>query len=76
MTDPFDSEIYGGLFAPPDLTALFTDGHHVQTMLAVEAALARVQAELGVIPADAGDGRRARGLPDDAPVPPRPADSR
>jgi len=55
MTDPFDSEIYGGLFAPPDLTALFTDGHHVQTMLAVEAALARVQAALGVIPADAGD---------------------
>jgi 3-carboxy-cis,cis-muconate cycloisomerase len=54
MTDPFESEIYGGLFAPPDVKALLSDAHHVQTMLAVEAALARVEARLGVIPAEAG----------------------
>ena len=54
MTDPFESEIYGGLFAPPELKALFSDARHVQAMLVVEAALARVEAELGIIPAAAG----------------------
>ena len=53
MTDPFQSEIYGGLFAPPEIKALFSDTHHVRIMLVVEAALARVQAELGIIPAGA-----------------------
>ncbi len=55
MTDPFESEIYGGLFAPNGMKALFSDAHHVQTMLVVEAALARVEAKLGIIPAEAGD---------------------
>ncbi|NKB47788.1 MAG: 3-carboxy-cis,cis-muconate cycloisomerase [Alphaproteobacteria bacterium] len=54
MTDAFDSEIYGGLFAPSPLAALFSDANHVRTMLIVEAALARVQAKLGIIPSEAG----------------------
>ena len=54
MTDPFESEIYGGLFAPPKLKALFSDAHHVRSMLAVEAALAQVEAELGIIPTATG----------------------
>jgi hypothetical protein len=50
---PLDSQLYGESFRNARVAALFTDAHHVKTMLEVEAALARVQAKLGLIPEDA-----------------------
>ena len=50
---PLDSEIYGGLFADAEVAACFSDRARVQAMLDVEAALARAQAKLGMVPAEA-----------------------
>jgi len=52
---PFDSQIFGRLFADDEITALFSDEAALRTMVAFEAALARVEAELGIIPDDAAD---------------------
>ncbi|HSF92857.1 MAG TPA: hypothetical protein VLA51_11730, partial [Paracoccaceae bacterium] len=49
---PFDSAIYRDLLTDPEVSALFTDSAEVRAMLLFEGALARVQGELGVIPAD------------------------
>ena len=46
--------LYERLFSDADTAALFTDHAEVEALIAVEAALARVQGRLGVIPADAG----------------------
>ena len=48
-----DSEVYGELFATAAMRAAFGDRARLQRMLDVEAALARVQARLGLIPAAA-----------------------
>lgn len=48
-----DSAIYRGLFSDDETAALFTDSAQIRAMLLVEGALARVQGELGLIPADA-----------------------
>ena len=45
-----DSKIYGTLFAPPELAAIFSDLNRVQKWFDIEAALAAAQAELGIIP--------------------------
>lgn len=45
-----DSSIYGTLFAEPESAALFSDHASVKAMVRVEAALARVQGHLGLIP--------------------------
>jgi 3-carboxy-cis,cis-muconate cycloisomerase len=50
---PIDSSVYGGLFTTPAMRAVFADEARLQRMLDVEAALARAQAKLGLIPADA-----------------------
>ncbi len=50
---PLDSEIYGGLFADPEVAACFSDRARLQGMLDVESALAKAQAKLGMIPAEA-----------------------
>jgi adenylosuccinate lyase len=50
---PLDSQLYGALFTNARVAALFTNAHHVKTMLEVEAALAQAQAKLGMIPEDA-----------------------
>jgi 3-carboxy-cis,cis-muconate cycloisomerase len=50
---PVDSRVYGGLFTTPAMRAVFADEARLQRMLDVEAALARAQAKLGLIPADA-----------------------
>src|SRR5271168_4064731 len=47
---PADSEIFGGLWGTAEMRALFSDATHLQLMLDVEAALARVEARLGLIP--------------------------
>jgi 3-carboxy-cis,cis-muconate cycloisomerase len=50
---PIDSSVYGGLFTTPAMRAVFSDEARLQRMLDVEAALARAQAKLGLIPAPA-----------------------
>jgi 3-carboxy-cis,cis-muconate cycloisomerase len=47
---PLDSQLYGTSFTNDRVSELFTDAHHVKTMLEVETVLARVQAKLGLIP--------------------------
>ena len=50
---PVDSAVYGGLFTTPSMRAVFSDAARLQRMLDVEAALARAEAKLGLIPAEA-----------------------
>jgi 3-carboxy-cis,cis-muconate cycloisomerase len=52
---PIDSSVYGGLFTTPAMRAVFSDETRLQRMLDVEAALARAQAQLGLIPAAAAE---------------------
>jgi 3-carboxy-cis,cis-muconate cycloisomerase len=51
--NPADSIVFGGLFGSDAMRALFSDAGFVQKMLEVEAALARVEARLGIVPAEA-----------------------
>ncbi len=51
--NPADSAIYGTLYGSDAMRAVFDDHAGLRRMLAVEAALARVEARLGLIPADA-----------------------
>ncbi len=50
---PSDSQLFGQLFSEPTIAAEFTDERFVRYLLQVEAALARVQGELSIIPAAA-----------------------
>jgi 3-carboxy-cis,cis-muconate cycloisomerase len=52
---PVDSTIYGGLFTTAAMRTVFSDETRLQRMLDVEAALARAQAKLGLIPAAAAE---------------------
>jgi 3-carboxy-cis,cis-muconate cycloisomerase len=52
---PIDSALYGTLFSDPEIAEVFSDLATVRTMLEVEAALARVQGRLGIIPVDAAE---------------------
>ena len=47
------SAMYGSLFNDPETAALFSDSAEVRAMLLVEGALAKVQGDIGVIPAEA-----------------------
>ena len=49
----YDSAIYGSLFADDRIVAIFSDQQRVNVLVDVEVALARVQAELGIIPKSA-----------------------
>ncbi len=51
--NPADSPILGTLYGSDAMRAVFDERAYFQRMLDVEAALARVQARLGIIPADA-----------------------
>src|SRR5260370_998652 len=53
--NPSDSAIFGNLFGTAEMRALFADRQRLQYMLDVEAALARVQARLGIVPQDAAE---------------------
>lgn len=48
-----DSVLLGGLFASKDIAAMFGDEARVQSMLDFEAALAKAEADLGIIPEEA-----------------------
>lgn len=50
---PFDSILFQSLFSDREVAQLFDDQAYVAQMLRVEAALARVQGRLGIIPSDA-----------------------
>ena len=50
-----DSAIFSPLFSDAETSALLTDEAFVSALVEVEAALARAQAKLGVIPATAGE---------------------
>jgi len=50
---PADSKIFSPLFSDPEIEALLSDESFLRQMLVVEAALAKVQGELGIIPAKA-----------------------
>lgn len=53
MTLALSSEIFGGVFADPAVAELLSDRGYVGRLLEVEVALARAQADLGLIPGDA-----------------------
>lgn len=48
-----NSEIYRQSFTDPQIVALFSDAAEVHSLVRVESALAKVQGELGLIPANA-----------------------
>ncbi|HJU29598.1 MAG TPA: hypothetical protein VJ718_10525, partial [Candidatus Binataceae bacterium] len=48
-----DSAILANLFSTEAMRSAFSDRNRIQRYLDVEAALARVEARLGVIPSDA-----------------------
>jgi 3-carboxy-cis,cis-muconate cycloisomerase len=50
-----DSSIFRDIFGTEAMRAVFSDESRVQFYLDIEAALARVQARLGIIPAEAAD---------------------
>ncbi len=47
---PLNSAIYQGLYADPQITALFSEDAEIAAMIRFEAALARAQIALGIIP--------------------------
>lgn len=49
---PADSPLYARLFGDDEAARLFSDSAEVRAMLLVEGALAKVQGELGLIPAE------------------------
>jgi len=52
---PSDSTLLAGLFSDPEIAAIFSDQKFVRVMLHVEAELAQSEAQLGIIPAKAGE---------------------
>ncbi len=53
--NPADSPILGTLYGSDAMRALFDETAYFQRMLDVEAALAKVQGRMGMIPADAAE---------------------
>ena len=51
----FDSPILGNLFCTTAMREIFDDRNRIAIYLEIEAALARVEARLGIIPAEAAD---------------------
>jgi len=56
----FDSPILGNLFSTEAMRRVFSDENRIAIYLDIEAALARVEARLEIIPAEAGDGITAQ----------------
>jgi 3-carboxy-cis,cis-muconate cycloisomerase len=54
-----DSPLFGGGFSDDKMRGIFTAEQYVSRCVEVEVALAKVQAELGIIPQDAAEGIRA-----------------
>lgn len=60
MTGAASGDLLGPLFAPGDIRALFADRARLQGILDFEAALARAEARVGVIPAAAAPAIAAK----------------
>lgn len=54
-TNPADNPILGTLYGSDAMRSVFDESAYFQRMLDVEAALARAQARLGIIPSDAAE---------------------
>src|SRR5260221_8799519 len=52
---PADSQIFGTLYGTDEIRELFSDNVHLQFLLDVEAALARAESKLGLLPASVAD---------------------
>ncbi|WP_018700949.1 3-carboxy-cis,cis-muconate cycloisomerase [Amorphus coralli] len=52
---PFQSQVFGPLFADTEIVAAFSDAADLDALIRVERALARVEGRLGVIPAAAAE---------------------
>ncbi len=52
---PFDSKLFRDLFSDPESVSLFDDTAQIKGYLQTEAALARAQGALGIIPKEAAD---------------------
>src|SRR5436309_14900849 len=55
-----DSTVFRNIFSSEPMRQVFSDENRVQCYLDIEAALARVQAELGLIPQRAADAITAK----------------
>ena len=53
-----DSAVFRDIFGTEAMRRVFSDENRVQCYLDIEAALARAQARLGIIPAERGRGDR------------------
>ena len=51
--NPADQTVFGTLYGTDAMRAVFSEHSYLQRMLDVEAALARAQAKLGIVPAEA-----------------------
>jgi 3-carboxy-cis,cis-muconate cycloisomerase len=51
----FDSLLFRDMFGTPAMREVFGDTAHLERVVQVEVALARVQARLGLVPQDAAD---------------------
>ena len=51
----FDSLVFRDIFTTPEMRTVFSDENRVQKYLDFEAALARAEAGLGIIPREAAD---------------------
>ncbi len=60
----FDSTIFRDLFGTAEMRAIFSDEALVARYLEVETTLARVQADLGIIPVEAADAIAEGAVPD------------
>ena len=55
MITPLDSKIFGPLFGDAETNELLSEEAYVRALVEVEAALAKAQAQLGIIPSSAGE---------------------
>ncbi|WP_443094595.1 class-II fumarase/aspartase family protein [Rothia koreensis] len=53
MTSAFDSQLFKNVFGTPDMRKIFGDTGYLERVVATETALARAQAQVGLIPVDA-----------------------
>jgi 3-carboxy-cis,cis-muconate cycloisomerase len=49
-----DSRLFRNLFGTQEIRDVFTDSSYTQFMIETEAALARAQSKVGIIPSEAG----------------------
>lgn len=55
LSSVFDSELYSSLFTQPEMKQIWSDENLIRCWLSFETTIARVQAELNIIPMQAAD---------------------